>query len=849
VAKKVLIFSPFGNWPVHGQVDAVTGAALALRGAEVLAVTCNALYAPCSMGRGKYDCPSCFRTGSDLLTTFGIPQTTTNRWLTPDDMVRVGDDVARLTADDLTNLGEVKLGGLPVGAWVKPNLLTHFRITPSYLNEPKIQDTTRGFLKGAWLTHIALDRIIDDFPAETGLLFNARFFGPRAAFETMRRRDIDVVVHERGRIPASFSLRENSTPLSRDIETGTYRRWRDTPLTRVEIANVHALLHAKRSSKGTHVPSFYSERHGNSRIQDMLGIAEGQEIIGVFTSSQDEVSSVAGHEALTSQTQLLESLYLHYADKPVTVVVRHHPHVAGWHHGHRDNAFLEMLQAVEAKAPANFRTIAPGHDAISSYDLFPIISRAFAPFSTIANELMNEGIPTVVYRSLEGVAAGQVTLDGLDPASVRSAAVSLGERPPLLTREEMRKTLRCAYSFYFRTSVLLNSIGIKDFYKPDIKVKRPADLNAGKDPELDRLCDRLLGLGALYRTPADDPTPRTVAQENEALDEILRAAVVRRGQQVDAPLLGLVTPTARKDKMVTLRQFLEARTPVPFEDTIVLVNGENFAAQAGPPVSADGPFPSNARLLFYGSHTRSTDDLLTSVAFHRTLLQIRRKTGRYAMILGKGDYLLDETIEALLPPNLHRLWGNNLSAPGEKLRYFPMGRDFRSLAEIRATAPTPHKTMLCYVNYSLNTHPVRPMIFEAIKDKDFMLFEHMGNFLQYSKTRVDFMTRLAASKFAVCPRGNAIETFRMWDSLSLGAIPIVVKEAAFHDQLSDLPILFLDDAKDFGALTAAFLEETYQTFLDRPFNMEKLKLSYWLDRVYDDCLDMDAAKAAPAVAS
>ena len=48
----------------------------------------------------------------------------------------------------------------------------------------------------------------------------------------------------------------------------------------------------------------------------------------------------------------------------------------------------------------------------------------------------------------------------------------------------------------------------------------------------------------------------------------------------------------------------------------------------------------------------------------------------------------------------------------------------------------------------------------------------------------------------------------MWDSMYLGTIPIVVREAEFHRELEDLPILFLDSYDAFSELTVDFLEQT-----------------------------------------
>ena len=116
-------------------------------------------------------------------------------------------------------------------------------------------------------------------------------------------------------------------------------------------------------------------------------------------------------------------------------------------------------------------------------------------------------------------------------------------------------------------------------------------------------------------------------------------------------------------------------------------------------------------------------------------------------------------------------------------------------------------------------------------DKNFIGFEHMGKFLKYPISRSEYFTKVSKSKFNICPRGNGIDNFRLWDSIYLGAIPIVVKKTVFHDYLKDLPILFLDSYEEFENLNKEFLEETYQKMLKKKYNYKKLLFSYWINKI------------------
>ena len=213
---------------------------------------------------------------------------------------------------------------------------------------------------------------------------------------------------------------------------------------------------------------------------------------------------------------------------------------------------------------------------------------------------------------------------------------------------------------------------------------------------------------------------------------------------------------------------------------------------------------------------------------------IRRYPQRsFSLVIGKGDYRIDEALVGQIPENVSVVIANNIDVRNPKLRLLPMGRDFRNIDLLGRYAPQQEKASLCYCNFSLDTHPVRQTIYDMVKDRDFLTIEHMGKFLSYPIPRSRFLENLRSARFCLCPRGNAIDTFRMWDCLYLGTIPIVVREAVFHEDLSDLPILFLDSHTQYAELTAEFLESEYRRFSRCRFDYAKLTRQHWLPHTSD----------------
>jgi len=211
---------------------------------------------------------------------------------------------------------------------------------------------------------------------------------------------------------------------------------------------------------------------------------------------------------------------------------------------------------------------------------------------------------------------------------------------------------------------------------------------------------------------------------------------------------------------------------------------------------------------------------------------LHRATGRQGfVVLGKSYLPLDDDFMRSSEPHVRRVLGNNLDTRHPKAAWLPLGRDFRSHEVSRHLRPVPiaARDTLCYANFSVDTHPVREGIARQARALPFVRIDHMGRWLDYPISRETFFERLSRSRFCLCPRGNGVETFRAWDCLYLGVVPIIVREAALHDSMQDLPVLWLAEPEQYGALSEAWLEERWQAILNRRWNYRKLHLSYWLE--------------------
>ena len=133
----------------------------------------------------------------------------------------------------------------------------------------------------------------------------------------------------------------------------------------------------------------------------------------------------------------------------------------------------------------------------------------------------------------------------------------------------------------------------------------------------------------------------------------------------------------------------------------------------------------------------------------------------------------------------------------------------------------PKEKLLCS-NFGLRTRtkPKRDDLYELFKDAEFCYKAPKRSFLEY-------MAEMAQFKFVLSPSGVAPDTYRTWEALLVGCIPIL--ESCYLDELyADLPVLIIDNWND---ITPEFLEMKYQEITSKKYNIDKLFMEYWWEKI------------------
>lgn len=185
-------------------------------------------------------------------------------------------------------------------------------------------------------------------------------------------------------------------------------------------------------------------------------------------------------------------------------------------------------------------------------------------------------------------------------------------------------------------------------------------------------------------------------------------------------------------------------------------------------------------------------------------------------------------------------------------KYYQDMRGFNTyLTNIRENTS---KTKLLYLNFDDCQNPERQILKKLLATKN--LCSTRGAPLPF----MDYLQEMAEYKFALSPRGWGPDCYRTWEALYVGTIPIVrrcqfdtliVRDIYLGDidqpdftesynllprssrsQLDslyqDLPVLVIDDWQE---LTEEFLENKYREITSKSYDVRKLYMEYWQEKI------------------
>lgn len=223
------------------------------------------------------------------------------------------------------------------------------------------------------------------------------------------------------------------------------------------------------------------------------------------------------------------------------------------------------------------------------------------------------------------------------------------------------------------------------------------------------------------------------------------------------------------------------------------------------------------------------------VLLHNSLiLPPAHSGGGKLMIAGHSDYPIDDEIINRYMPRT--MWCINKQTTKPNVFSLPLGitnhsfemenHPYGNLSIMLEVRQEPRvRKNLCYMNFSIWTYPQeRQRVWELLCGKEWVT---VGEQLHDLEGRKQFLRDLKSHPFVLCPRGNGLDTHRLWEALYMGSIPVVRRDIGYND-FTELPICWVNDWTD---VTPEFLEYELERIKSGRFDMNRLKLSYWIERI------------------
>jgi hypothetical protein len=128
-----------------------------------------------------------------------------------------------------------------------------------------------------------------------------------------------------------------------------------------------------------------------------------------------------------------------------------------------------------------------------------------------------------------------------------------------------------------------------------------------------------------------------------------------------------------------------------------------------------------------------------------------------------------------------------------------------------------------YVNFTIGTFQThRNNVYNKLKNQSFTTFSN-------PKDIVGYWNDLLVHKWVACPRGNGVDTHRLWEALYAGCIPLVDRSIC-SEAFKDLPIIYIDDWSNI-TLDWLRLETDKIVFNKSKLNFSQLLMSDWKSKI------------------
>ena len=207
-------------------------------------------------------------------------------------------------------------------------------------------------------------------------------------------------------------------------------------------------------------------------------------------------------------------------------------------------------------------------------------------------------------------------------------------------------------------------------------------------------------------------------------------------------------------------------------------------------------------------------------------------TNKSNLLIHNGDVIPDHNTMALLLSKFFRVFSVNAVPTMCGVRPLPIGlenrhhkrngigREFELDRANKFKVNSKNgKTNVVFSSFSTATNT-----FERNRLLE-LLNQYGYKFIKPNLSPRDYRDQVRKSQFVLSPPGNGIDCHRTWESIYLGAIPVVLREYLHPTLVNEFPIIAVDEWENFLSLSDEALDELAAKYNDQQFNA--MSMHYW----------------------
>lgn len=524
--RKVLCYSPYNMWALHGMWEMTICHALKLRGVDVRYVCCDALYTDCDLfwkstyRRHDLACQECMSAVTDLMKKMRMPNEWLGRWISPDELYLANKLANNLTPDEVMAF---EYNDWQIGEWVHGSVNSHFRMSYLDIEDTTVHTTYVSYIKSAIIAAFGMERLFAEYNPDLLFVFNGRLSSTRVAIEIAKKKNVRFVCHERGSLKESIILTENSMVVDLEHADNMVQKYINTPLKNEELYKTNKYLNDRRHGREQNWKNFSPLPQDEDNLRNKLGLSVDKITWVLFTSSDDEViacnSNVAPFE--NQNDWINETIRFVNSHEEINLIIRIHPNTAGKNATGNNLQQMNELNEIVRDLPHNIIAIMPD-DPVSSYTLMDISDLGLIYMSTVAIEMASLGKQIVI--------CGNSPINRIPLVEKITSCSEYGQTLNSILNGEKKKNIierrkyayRFAYTHLLRSSIPFPLVKMPDIHNGKLNYTSIEQLSPGIEKNLDKICEYLIVGQDIDRNEIINQHESSDMAENLFFDNLIR---------------------------------------------------------------------------------------------------------------------------------------------------------------------------------------------------------------------------------------------------------------------------------------------------------------------------------------